>query len=85
VKTYNVHEAKTHLSRLLEQAEAGEEVVIARAGRPVVRLQPITQRGRRIPGIDRGRVIIHPNFDDPLPEFDPDYAHPEDPLLPDRE
>jgi prevent-host-death family protein len=84
VKTYNVHEAKTHLSRLLELAESGEEVVIARAGRPVVRLQPITQRDRRVPGIDRGRVIMHANFDEPLAEFDPDYAHPDDPLLRDR-
>ena len=81
MKTYNVHEAKTQLSRLLEQAESGEEVVIARSGRPVVRLQPIGASGRRVPGIDRGRVIIHPDFDEPLPEFDADYAHPEDPLL----
>ena len=80
MKTYNVHEAKTHLSRLLEQAEAGEEVVIARGGRPVVRLQPVSLPGRRVPGIDRGRVVIHHDFDEPLPEFDPEYEHPDDPL-----
>ncbi|HET7028371.1 MAG TPA: type II toxin-antitoxin system prevent-host-death family antitoxin [Candidatus Limnocylindrales bacterium] len=80
MKTYNVHEAKTHLSRLLEQAESGEEIVIARAGRPIVRLQPVTINSRRVPGIDRGRVIIHPDFDEPLPELDPDYEHPDDPL-----
>lgn len=80
MKTYNIHEAKTHLSRLVDQAEAGEEIVIARAGRPVVRLQPIARQGTRTPGIDRGRVVIHPNFDDPMEEFDPDYSHPADPL-----
>jgi len=60
----NVHEAKTHLSRLLERVEAGEEVVIARAGRPVARLIPYRQRSepRRL-GIWKGRVKIHPDFD----------------------
>ena len=77
----NIHEAKTHLSRLIDRAEKGEEIVIARAGKPIVRLERIAPLGRRVPGVDKGRVVIHPDFDDPLPEFDPDYAHPEDPLL----
>lgn len=78
--TVNVHEAKTHLSRLLERARRGERIVIAKAGRPVAILGPIDDGTleRRVPGHDR--IVIHPDFDDPLPEFDPDYMHPEDPL-----
>jgi prevent-host-death family protein len=65
----NVHEAKTHLSRLLERVEAGEEVVIARAGKPVARLVPVEQsRKRRVPGSWKGLIVIHDDFDAPLPE-----------------
>ncbi|MFN2465210.1 MAG: type II toxin-antitoxin system Phd/YefM family antitoxin [Candidatus Dormibacteria bacterium] len=64
----NVHEAKTHLSRLLQRVEAGEEIVIGRAGVPVARLVPVgPQRGRRKPGGWRGKVRIAPDFDE-LPE-----------------
>jgi prevent-host-death family protein len=60
----NIHEAKTHLSRLVERVEAGEEVVIARAGRPVARLIPFrTRTAPRIPGLWRGRVTIAADFD----------------------
>ena len=70
VITVNIHEAKTHLSRLIERVEAGEEVVIARAGRPVARLVAYrARREPRVPGIWRGLVTIHPDFDDPIPEF----------------
>ena len=56
----NRHEAKTQLSRLVERALAGEEVLIARAGTPLVRLQPVSPgRVRRQPGALRGRVVIH--------------------------
>jgi prevent-host-death family protein len=66
----NIHEAKTHLSRLVERVEAGEEVVIARAGRPVARLVPYQRRrAPRVPGGWEGRVRIRADFDDPLPEF----------------
>ena len=79
MRTVNIHEAKTHLSRLLERVQRGEEIVIAKAGKPVARLTPITQRpARRVPGNDK--IVIHANFDDPLPEWDSDYMHPEDPL-----
>jgi prevent-host-death family protein len=79
--TVNIHEAKTHLSRLLEQVRNGEEVVIAKAGKPVARLVAIDRRpARRVPGMDKGKVIIHPDFDDPIPEWDPDYMHPGDPM-----
>jgi prevent-host-death family protein len=65
--TVNVHDAKTHLSRLLERVERGEEIVIARAGRPVAVLRPISAPARRQPGTER--ILIHDNFNDPLPEF----------------
>jgi prevent-host-death family protein len=66
----NIHEAKTHLSRLVERVESGEEVVIARAGRPVARLVPLGARStpRRL-GIWAGRIRIHDDFDAPLPDF----------------
>jgi prevent-host-death family protein len=68
MKTVNIHEAKTQLSRLLARVERGEEVVIARAGRPVARLLPFSPKGAaRELGHDRGTVIISPDFDAPLP------------------
>jgi len=64
----NVHEAKTHLSKLLERVAHGEEITIAKAGRPVAKLVPIVHAdGPRVPGQDAGRVRIEPDFDDPLP------------------
>jgi prevent-host-death family protein len=64
----NVHEAKTHLSRLLDRVEHGEEIVIGRAGKPVARLVPYrSQRGPRTPGGWEGRVSIADDFDT-LPE-----------------
>jgi prevent-host-death family protein len=63
--TINVHDAKTHLSRLLERAEAGEEIVIARAGKPVARLVPYTaERPTRTFGALKGQIRILPGFDD---------------------
>jgi prevent-host-death family protein len=60
----NIHEAKTHFSRLVERAEAGDEILIARAGRPVARLVPLRSRTQpREPGLWRGRVHIAPDFD----------------------
>ena len=64
----NVHQAKTQLSRLLAQVEAGEEVVIARRGEPVARLVPCKLRGRRRPDILKHRVVIPEAFFQPLPE-----------------
>ena len=64
----NVHEAKTHLSRLLDRVAAGDEVTIAKAGKPVARLVPVvTPESRRL-GVDAGRVTIADDFDAPLPE-----------------
>jgi len=67
-KVYNVHEAKTHLSRLLESAAAGEEVVIAKAGVPVARLVPVVLPAKQRPlGTEQGRIFIADDFDAPLP------------------
>ena len=69
---FNVHEAKTHFSKLLERVMSGEEVIIAKAGKPVARLLPFVAEDAspRVPGIDKGKVIFQPDFDAPLPEFD---------------
>ena len=64
----NIHEAKTHLSRLLAQVEAGEEVIIARNGTPVARLVPCEKRGKRQPGAWKGLIELDDSFFDPLPE-----------------
>ena len=64
----DVHQAKTHLSRLLAQVEAGEEVVVARRGKPVARLVAFESRGERRPDVFKGRVVIPDSFLDPLPE-----------------
>ncbi len=70
-KTVNIHEAKTHLSELLKRVMRGERVIIAKAGTPVAVLSPINEiPSQRIPGIDAGKIIISPDFDAPLPEFD---------------
>jgi prevent-host-death family protein len=64
----NVHEAKTHLSRLLARVEAGEEVLISRAGKPVARLVAAAPaRPKRVPGTWKGKVRIAEDFDAPLP------------------
>ena len=66
--TINVHEAKTHLSRLLVRVEAGEEILISRAGRPIARLVPVRRaRGRRQPGRFVGKGKIATDFNAPLP------------------
>ena len=63
----NIHEAKTHLSRLLARVAEGEEVIIARNGEPVAKIVPIAKAGKkRVLGADRGRVVISDDFDDPV-------------------
>lgn len=61
----NVHDAKTHFSRLLERAHGGEEIVLAKAGRPYARLVPLDDRQARKPGSAKGRVTDA--FFEPLP------------------
>jgi prevent-host-death family protein len=68
----NTHEAKTHFSKLLRRVEAGEKVTICRAGKPVAVLSP-PEPARplvRVPGIDKGKVFIHDDWDDPIPELE---------------
>lgn len=62
----NIHEAKTQFSKLVERAEAGEEIVIARNGAPVARLAPLAERPKRRPGSAQGQVWMAEDFDDAL-------------------
>ena len=65
----NVHEAKTHFSKLLTRVQTGEEITIAKAGRPIAKLIPIqTERKPRQPGTAKGKIWIAPDFNTPLPE-----------------
>ncbi|NGN66244.1 type II toxin-antitoxin system Phd/YefM family antitoxin [Streptomyces sp. A7024] len=67
-RQYNVHEAKTHFSRILEQVANGEEVVISKAGEPVAKVVPLRPKVKRTGrGSLRGRIHIHDDFDD-MPE-----------------
>lgn len=69
MKQVNIHEAKTHLSRFIEEVEAGEEVVIAKAGQPVAKLIAVRGRGsRRRLGLLDGRCKIPDDFNRPLPD-----------------
>ena len=63
-QTVNVHEAKTHFSKLLARVTAGEEIVIAKAGKPVARLSPIlpVTSKKRVPGIDKGKIWMAKDF-----------------------
>jgi prevent-host-death family protein len=67
VAQVNVHEAKTHLSRLLERAHAGEEIIIAKGGKPYARLLPLEAPKVRTPGLLKGR-LDDASFFEPLPE-----------------
>jgi len=76
-KTVNIHAAKTQLSALIAEAEAGADIVIARAGKPAVRLVPIKAKAAkakktkprfdRKPGFMKGKIWMAPDFDEPLP------------------
>jgi len=65
----NIHEAKTNLSKLLNKVKEGQEVIIAKAGNPVARLVPYTDKlPKRVPGSAKDKIIISPDFNDALPE-----------------
>jgi prevent-host-death family protein len=76
-KTVNIHAAKTQLSALIAEAEAGADIVIARAGKPAVRLVPVKKKAAkpknakprfdRTPGFMKGQIWMSPDFDEPLP------------------
>ncbi|HEX2254680.1 MAG TPA: type II toxin-antitoxin system Phd/YefM family antitoxin [Thermoanaerobaculia bacterium] len=65
--TFNIHQAKTQLSKLVQRVESGEEIVIARGGKPVARLVPLAPARPRF-GLDRGKLRIADDFDAPLPD-----------------
>ena len=71
MQTVNVHAAKTHFSRLVDEAAAGQEIIIAKAGKPVAKLVPLTSPAKpqkRELGTLAGRAIVPPDFDAPLPD-----------------
>ena len=64
MRTINIHAAKTHLSRLVEDAAAGEEIIIAKSGKPVARLCPLAgPKPQRVLGRLRGQIVVPDNFD----------------------
>lgn len=82
MKSVNVHEAKTHLSRLLAEVEQGEEIVISRAGRPIARLLPFEPRpAKREMGFDRGLFEIPEDFDAPIPDLETEFYGDDDDKL----
>ena len=70
MKTVNIHEAKTHLSKLLERIAKGEEIIIAKAGKPVARLIPENGIKVRTLGAMRGKFAVPEDFDEPLPALE---------------
>ena len=66
--SFNVHEAKTHFSRILAKVQAGEEVIIAKAGQPIARIVPIRGQLARRPDAETGRFTVADDFDAPLPD-----------------
>jgi prevent-host-death family protein len=71
MQTVNLHAAKTHFSRLVDEAAAGEEIIIAKAGKPMAKLVPLTateDRPKRILGLLEGRLNVPDDFDAPLPD-----------------
>jgi len=71
MRSVNLHYAKTHLSRLVDAAVGGEEIVIARAGTPLVRLAPLEPpQEERVLGADQGKIWIADDFDAPMPELE---------------
>lgn len=77
-RTVNIYDAKTHFSKLVEAAERGEDIVIARAGRPVARLVPLDAPPRaRRPGGYADRIMVADDFDAPLPDdVEERFSHP---------
>jgi prevent-host-death family protein len=68
MRQVNIHEAKTHLSQLVDAAAAGESIILARAGKPVALLTPLPPVAPRRRGLLAGRIVIGADFDAPLPD-----------------
>jgi prevent-host-death family protein len=67
--TVNIHEAKTHLSRLLERVAAGDEIIIAKAGTSIAKLTSVHAKRKALPyGLLKGKLKVKAGFDDPLPD-----------------
>jgi prevent-host-death family protein len=66
--TVNIHDAKTHLSQLVERVRKGEEIILAKAGKPCARLVPLEQPARRTPGFLKGKFKLQKEFFEPLPD-----------------
>lgn len=67
--TVNIHEAKTHLSKILQRVAIGEEIIIAKSGKPIARIVPFKQAPlQRVPGSAKGKIWIAPDFNAPLPD-----------------
>ncbi len=67
--TVNIHEAKTHFSRILNRVQSGEEIVIAKAGKPIARIVPIMEKvEKRNPGAAKGLIVVKDSFFEPLPD-----------------
>lgn len=65
----NIHDAKTNLSKLLHKVKAGEEIIIAKAGNPVAKLVPYTEKpSKRVPGSAKDKTTVSPDFNEPLPD-----------------
>jgi prevent-host-death family protein len=67
MSTYNIHEAKSQLSKLIEAMQQGETVIIAKAGKPVAQLGPLPTPGEKRRGVLKGQIKLGPEFDEPLP------------------
>ena len=68
MKTINIHAAKTHFSTLVQEAAAGEEIIIAKAGQPMARLAPLEKKNvRKTLGMLKGKIRVGEDFDAPLP------------------
>jgi len=69
MRAVNIHEAKTHLSRLLQRVARGEEITLAKAGRPIAKIVPLARSvDRRVPGTARDQIVVSAAFDAPLPK-----------------
>ena len=75
MKYISINETKNHLSRLLRRVAAGEEIVIARRGTPIARIDPLAPSERRHVGIDKGRVTVPTDFSRPIEEDGRDQAN----------
>jgi len=69
MRQVNIHDAKTHLSQLVDAVEKGEQIVLARAGKPVALLSPLPPKAVRRRGLLKGKIHLGPDFDAPMPEW----------------